>query len=78
MQNPKECLTENDIKDCQEKLGQGSCDIASLLEDKNIHCLTFKYGFLIFELKGSICYIYVYYRAENSEWTAESKWDRYY
>ena len=77
MENPKECLTKEHIEDCQEKLGEGSCDIASLLKDENVHCCTFKYGFLIFELKSNICYIYVYYRAENSEWSAEDSWDMY-
>ena len=77
MENPKECLTEKHISDCQKKIGTGSVDIASLLSDEKIHCLTFKYGFLIFELKRDVCYIYVYYRADNSEWTAEDSWDMY-
>ena len=76
MEDPRECITLKHIEDYQDKVSSSVC-IESLLSDENMHCITFKYGFLIFEIKNALCYIYVYYRAENSEGSAKDAWNMF-
>lgn len=76
MENPRDCLTVEHIEDYQNKV-KSSVSIESLLKDENMHCITFKFGFLIFEIQKSICYVYVYYRADDSVWSAKDAWDAF-
>jgi hypothetical protein len=76
MENPKECLTVDMINDCQSRIHTG-IDINRLLYDKEVNCFTFDKGFVIFEIKKGICYIYVYYRNDDCKWTAKELWENF-